>query len=174
MSPTGPAYMPTTGSATFKGSAGIIIGENETLNRTETLIIGDARMTANFRDGTMTGGVTNMTAANNLTDTSADFHDVTGSITIGGRENVVGDDFDDNRTDKHNEWYADYEGTLTFDGDRYDIGGALDGVFLGNRVNMTGGKSTVKGIVGIDEDGYASINGNIEESPLTFELGAEN
>lgn len=174
MSLTGRAYMPATGSASFTGTAGIIIDPVEATDRDDIVILGTSRMTANFNRGTMTGSITDMTAATNLTETGADIHNVNGSIRLGIGESVIGDDVDDNRTNAHNQWYADYVGTLRFDGDRYDVGGAVDGVFLGNRVNASGGQSSVRGILGVDEDGYASINGNIEEVPMTLELTGEN
>ena len=174
MSTTGPAYMPTTGRAVFNGSAEVDIRRDAENDNKDILIIGDSRLVANFDRGTITGEVDNMIAATNFTETSADFYDVRGSISIGLGESVVGDDVDDNRTDAHNQWYADYRGTLGIDGDTYDVGGALDGIFLGNRVAPAPGQTTVRGLVGIDEDGYASINGNFEEVPLEIVVFGEH
>lgn len=163
MSPTGRANMPLVGSATFNGNAGLSIGE-------DIAILGDARLTANFQSETMTGSISNMQGASGNNPVTG----VNGTITIGGRESVVGDDFDDNRTNAHNEWYADYLGTLQFEGDRYVVEGALDGLFMGNRVNVGPGQSTVRGILGVDEFGYASVNGSREEVPVALVVFGEN
>lgn len=170
------AAMPTSGSATFNGAAGIFIDPVFDTDRDDILIVGDAKLTANFANSTMTGAITNMQGATNFGATDADFDlvDVGGSIAIGGNQSLIGVDPDDNLQDRPNQWYADYAGDLAINGDTYGVGGFLLGDFRGTRANPSSGQSPIKAITGSDDDGFAAVNGNIEEVPLTLEVFGEN
>lgn len=168
--------MPTVGNATFNGSAAIIIDRNSDLESDDILIIGDTRLTANFGAGTMSGTIDNMTGATNMTADSADIHDVSGQISIGGAGSIIGDDFDDNFTNQPNDWYAEYNGNIGLNGNAYEVEGSLDGRFVGTRVNPSDGQSVVRGVIGVSDNGFATINGQYEvnEAAVSMELFGEN
>ena len=166
--------MPTSDSAVFTGSAGLIIDPVAATDDDDIVVIGDTRMTADFDAGTMTGTITNMQAATDITDNSADISGVDGIIRIGDNTSIIGDDVDDNLTNQPNEWYADYAGTLEINSDTYQVEGNVSGRFLGTRVTPRAGLSPVRAIVGTDDDGFAVMNGAVEEVPVTLELGGEN
>lgn len=170
------AAMPTSGSATFNGAAAILIDPVFETDRDDIAIVGEARLTANFGARTMTGEITNMQGATNFGPNEGDLDlvDVGGKITIGGNQSLTGNDPDDNLQDRPNQWYSDYEGDLDIDGDTYGVGGFLLGDFRGTRVNPASGESPIKAITGADYDGFATLNGNDEELPLTLELFGEN
>lgn len=168
------AQMPTRGTASFAGSAALIIDPIEERDDDDIVVIGDASLTANFGRGSMTGTIDNMQGITNLTETDGDMVDVNGVINIGNDLSIIGDDFDDNLTDNPNDWLADYNGLLTIEGDRYEVEGILEGQFVGTRANPASGQSVVRGIIGFDEDGYATVNGQMEEVPAYLEVFGEN
>lgn len=168
------AQMPTRDTASFAGSAGLVIDPIQERDDDDIVVIGDANLTANFGRGSMTGTIDNMQGITNLTETDGDMVDVNGVINIGDDLSIIGDDFDDNLTDNPNDWLADYNGLLTIEDDRYEVEGILEGQFVGTRDNPTAGQSVVKGIVGTAEDGYAFVNGQIEEVPAILEIFGEN
>lgn len=173
LSPTGAAYMPVTGSADFTGNAGIFIDPDLDIDSDDIEIIGRADLTANFNDGTVTGAVTNMKAATNITDTSADISDVRGQVNIGRNQSGIGNDAG-NVNDAHNEWNADYAGTLGIQGNSYELGGSLNGIFLGNRPDPSEGQSSIKGIAGGDEAGDAYMNNGLDPILVQIEIIGEN
>lgn len=168
--------MPTVGSANFNGSAAIIIDRNSNRDSDDILIIGDTRLTANFGAGTMNGTINNMTGATNMTADSAVIHDVSGQISIGGAGSIIGDDVDDNFTNRPNDWYADYYGNIGLNGNAYEVEGSLNGQFVGTRANPSNGQSVVRGVIGVSDNGFATINGQYEvnEAAVSMELFAEN
>lgn len=110
--------------------------------------------------------MTNLEAGTNfVSDTNFDVVNVEGTVEIGGEQSLIGVDPDDNLLDRPNQWLADYSGDLEIQGDTYTVGGTLLGDFRGTRLNPQAGQSVVKGLVGTSPEGYAAINGNIEEVP---------
>ena len=166
--------MPTHGAATFVGSAGLVIDPVEATDRDDIVVVGDARLTADFQNGAMTGRITNMVAATDITAAGAVVSTVNGAIEIGANTSVIGDDFDDNLTNRANQWYADYGGTITVQGVNYAVEGNIDGEFKGTRTKPAAGLSAVKAVVGVDSDGFAVVNGRREEVAVTLEIGGEN
>ena len=154
--------MPTTGSAIYNGGAFIFIDPVFATDSDDIVILGDTQLTANFRAGTMTGRIDNLSGATNLTIDNADVRPTSGQINIGNNLSIIGDDFDDNLTGRPNDWYADYAGTVGFDGDSYAIEGNMRGKFVGTRVNPAPGKSTTRGVTGESVSGYAVINNQPE------------
>lgn len=161
-----PRYVPTSGSAVFNGAGALLIDPVEATDSDDIVVLGDARMVANFSSSTITGSITNMEAITNPVFQDGNFisgnvSDAPGQINIGLEESVVGDDFDDNRTNNDNEWYADYQGNVAVEGDNIFVEGALFGTFVGTRVNPAEGQSPIRGIVGESLDGsYSLVNGN--------------
>lgn len=168
--------MPTSGSATFNGSAAIIIDRNINRDADDILILGDTQLTANFGTGTMSGTIDNMTGATNMTSDSANIHDVSGQISIGGAGSIIGDDEDDNFTSRPNDWYADYYGNIGLNGNTYEVEGSLNGQFVGTRSNPSNGQSVVRGVIGVSDNGSATINGQneVNEAAVSMELFGEN
>ena len=168
--------MPANGSANYNGGAVILIDRDDTNDLDDILILGDTDITANFRAGTMTGTIDNMVGATNITENDADIADVTGEIEIGGSTSIVGDDEDDNFTNRPNDWYADYYGNIGFNGDSYEVEGGINGQFVGTRANPSNGQSPARGIIGESDDGFATINGEYEtnEAFVSLELYGEN
>ncbi|MDG1377873.1 MAG: hypothetical protein P8P56_12875 [Yoonia sp.] len=154
--------MPTTGSATYNGGALIFIDPVFATDSDDIVILGDTHLTANFRAGTMTGTIDNLSGATNITMDSTDIRPTSGQINIGNNLSIIGDDVDDNRTNRPNDWYADYAGTVGFDGDSYAIEGAMQGQFVGTRVNPAPGQSPTRGVKGESVSGYAVINNQPE------------
>ena len=163
--------MPASGSVSFAGYGALIIENAEATEDDDILVVGDAVMTADFDDNTMTGVVDNLAAA---LVTGTDVLDISGGIAIGGGQSFLGDDFDDNLTDRPNQWYADYAGDLTIEGDLYEVEGAFVGDFVGTRVDPGDGVSPIVAVSAMDEDGFAVVNGAFEEVGLVFEIVAEN
>lgn len=170
------ASMPLAGSADYNGSAAIFIDPVYQTDSDDILIIGDTHLTANFGAGTMTGRIDNMTAATNMTETDADIYGVSGQIGIGGAGSIIGDDEDDNFTNLPNEWRADYYGNIGFNGNSYEVEGSIDGRFVGTRANPAQGQSPARGVIGVSENGFATINGQYEtnEAFVSMELYGEN
>ncbi|MBB5722205.1 hypothetical protein FHS72_001829 [Loktanella ponticola] len=166
--------MPTSGSASFDGGASIFIDPVFETDPDDIALIGDVTLTANFGAGTMTGAITNLAGLTDISLNSADVLAVSGEVAIGDSLSIIGDDEDDNLTYRPNDWLADYTGDLTIDGDSYVVEGFLNGQFLGTRVNPTGGQSVVKAVVGFDSDGFATVNGGVEEVDTYVEIFGEN
>lgn len=167
--------MPSNGAAEFEGAAVIVILPDEFDESQDIIVIGDAEITADFEDATLTGEVTNLEAGTNfVSDTNYDVVNVEGTVEIGGEQSQIGVDPDDNLQDRPNQWFADYSGDLEIQGDTYSVGGTLLGDFRGTRSNPEGGQSVIKGLVGSSPDGYAAINGNIEEVPAPMVIIGTN
>ena len=167
--------MPTEGSAVFNGYAALAIDPVAATNNDDIIVLGDLRLTANFDAATITGDVTDMRGATDFE--SVDNYtlvDVDGTIEIGGRQSLIGVDPDDNLQDRPNQWFADYQGDLEIEDNSYAVGGTLLGDFRGTRLTPQSGQSPIKALIGTDEDGYAAINGNIEEVPVTFGVFGAN
>lgn len=156
------SVMPAAGQATFDGFATLAI---DPVTGADIDLIGDATLTANFGAGTMTGQVRNLESASTA---------IAGVIDIGESMSIIGDDEDDNLTNRANDWLATYRGALTIGGDRYAPEGTLTGQFIGTRSNPARGQSVIRGITGRDDDGYAVVNGRVEEVPAVLEIVAEN
>jgi hypothetical protein len=156
------SVMPAAGQATFDGFATLAI---DPVTGPDINLIGDAILTANFGAGTVTGQVRDLQSADAA---------IAGVIDIGEGMSIIGDDEDDNLTNRANDWLATYRGALTIGGDRYEPEGTLTGQFIGTRSNPTQGQSVIRGITGRDDDGYAVVNGRVEEVPAVLEIVAEN
>ncbi|UWQ98397.1 hypothetical protein K3729_13155 [Rhodobacteraceae bacterium S2214] len=154
--------MPNAGRATFDGYATLAI---DPTSGPDIDLIGDAVLAADFGGGTLTGQVRNLESAS---------RPIAGVINIGTGISIIGDDVDDNLTNRANDWLATYRGALTIGGDRYEPEGMLTGQFIGTRTNPANGQSVVRGIVGRDDDGYAVVNGRVEEVPAVLSVVAEN
>lgn len=170
LSPTAFNAMPDRGTAVFNGSGALLIDPVVGTDIDDIFVLGDARLTANFRAGTMTGDITNMQGATFNPGNGLTTFNVGGRIDIGQRESVIGNDVDDNRTNRANEWYADYDGRITTPEGNFDVEGALTGQFIGTRVDSN--LPVTKAIVGFDDSGFAAGGGR--ELPLVLEVVAEN
>ena len=171
LSNTAFSAIPSSGAVTFLGYGGLVIENMEATPDDDIFVVGDARLTADFDDNSMTGSVTNLAAAE---AGASELLDISGEILIGSNQSFLGDDFDDNLTNRPNQWYADYSGDLTIAGDLYALEGSLTGDFVGTRVNQPEGESPIRAISAFDEDGFAVVNGAVEEVGVAFEIVAEN
>lgn len=171
LSNTAFSAIPASGAVTFRGYGGLVIETAGATAANDIFVLGAARLTADFDDNTMTGAVTNLLAAE---FGGSELLDVSGEIAIGGTESFLGDDVDDNRTDRPNQWYADYAADLTIEGNTYGVEGALTGNFVGTRVDPAAGLSPIRAISALDDQGFAVVNGGLEEIGVTFEIIAEN
>lgn len=104
------AQMPSNGKATYTGIGQVSNNSLRALNR-ENIALGEARLTADFADGTLTGNVTNF-KTNRGNSTSGQLS--VDSVIIGN--NLIG------KT----------EGSIVLDGTRHMINHPNGGVFLGN------------------------------------------
>jgi hypothetical protein len=163
--------IPVSGAVSFQGFGGLVIENSSETEADDIFVVGDARLTADFDDNTMTGSVTNLLAAEFA---GSELLDISGEIAIGGTESFLGDDVDDNRTNRPNQWYADYAADLIIEGDTYAVEGALTGDFVGTRTAPAEGLSPIRAISAIDDQGFAVVNGAFEEVGVTFEIIAEN
>lgn len=136
MSPTSPSQMPTNGSGTYVGymTADIEVGS------ASDVILGNAALNANFKTGSLTGGVSALS--------SGDYGDMSGSFIIDG--NISGNGFTAGLTSVS----VDYNGaTLTLSG------GQSSGKFYGDKAD--GLLGDVSGTVTISGTGTGSISGYI-------------
>lgn len=134
---TSRADFPTTGSASFTGSADIYVsqgGGERSFN-----LIGDAELEADFGRGTVTGTLDNFVASERDSGGNLAYYDATGQIDIGGRRSEIGDDGDPRY------FSADYHGTVGVGATNLRFNGDLYGSFRGNRVNQPEGESNVRG-----------------------------
>jgi hypothetical protein len=145
--------MPTSGSATFTGVASLFIDPVFETDADDIVVLGDLTTTANFSSGVMRGRVDNVHGATGFTASGYREIPVDCVLQIGGRESVIGNDIDDNRTNRPNDFYADYQGDITLPDGTYAVEGTLDGKFLGTRTSD--GVFPIRGLLGGGE-GVAS------------------
>ncbi len=171
---TAGASMPTSGFATFTGTAGMIIDPVEATEADDIAMLGDLTLRADFAGtGRVTGTIDNITAARGPDEARAEVFGVSGALTIGGGGpdgSVIGDP-DDNLA--RNEWRARYAGTLGLPEGAYAIDGQLEGAFLGNRVNNPNTTLPMRAIVGVGSDtDVATFRGS--ELPFSIGILGEN
>lgn len=123
MSPSSLATMNNAlGRATFDGAAGILVNpsivEGELLDA-ETTLLGDATINVNFRNGTLSGDVTNIIG----TDSAYNDDNYTGSVQI--KNGSIGDF-------GVGTFVGEYEGTVRGNRDTIALDGDLFGAFAGN------------------------------------------
>ena len=147
--PTAFKAMPTSGDATFKGAGVLFVDPVFERDADDILLVGDAVLNADFAKGRLTGDVTNFTGATKFTAASATIIPVSGSVKIGGVKSVIGNDVDDNRTDRPNDLYADYRGTVGLPDGQYRVNGTVNGQFLGTRT--ADGAFPIKGLYAVGE-----------------------
>lgn len=177
LSPTAFAAMPTAGSATFEGTGNFYIDRDRSTTGDGLFIIGDATITADFQEGTVTGDVTNFAGATNIKLVGAnevnvsdiESMDVSGRIDLGLNESMIGDD-DGTRTSRPNDWFADYQGTLVADGETYALDGEIDGQFYGTRVDNPNTDFPIKAIAGAEEL-YSGSTATRQSDGTVFDLG---
>lgn len=177
MHPTVWDAMPTAGSAEFTGTGNFYIDRVRETQGDGIFVLGDATITADFADAKITGQITNFVGATNVYLNEADeilldsvrSVDVSGRIDLGLNESVIGDDAG-TRTSRPNDWYADYEGTLTADGEVYALDGDIDGQFYGTRVNNPNTDVPTKAIAGA-EDLYAGSTATRQSDGAVFDVG---
>ncbi|WP_386679263.1 hypothetical protein [Loktanella sp. R86503] len=145
--------MPTTGQATFTGVANLFIDPVIATDADDIVVLGDLTTTANFDTGVMRGRIDNLNGATGFTASGYREIPVDGVLQIGGRESVIGNDVDDNRTNRPNDFYVDYQGDITLPDGTYAVDGTLDGQFLGTRTAE--GVFPIRGLSGSGE-GVAS------------------
>ncbi|MEY1555014.1 hypothetical protein AB3Y40_05215 [Yoonia sp. R2331] len=162
------AAMPTTGSASFSGVAGLIIDPVAATDADDVAIIGDARLTAQFAgNGRVTGTIDNMIGAQGTNRSNASVFDVDGVIRIGSIGSSIGPDPDD--PIDPNQFLAEYRGILTTPDDRYSISGVMLGRFLGTDPSRPG--RPMKGLTALDENGF-SLDSDGDDAPVTLEIVA--
>lgn len=133
-----------SGTASFSGQGGLIanptfVGDN--FLYAGATVIGDATINVNFNNDTIGGSVTNFVGADR-TDTLDAY---TGTITI--NNGFIGETSPSGLT-------ANYNGTLTGNGDTVVVRGGLEGQFFGNpgvravTLAGAGGTGTVNGTGG--------------------------
>lgn len=159
MNVTKPANMPTTGSATFHGAGRLVIDPDPNQTSDDIRLVGDSTLTADFGKGRVTGSLTNLSGVTDVSTVDATPLQAHGEISLGDGLSGIGNDRDGQITDRANEWYADYGGQLTFQGETILLGGIIVGDFRGNRTDPIDGQTAVKGMVGYDRDGTATLNG---------------
>ncbi len=175
--PTAFAAIPTAGSASFEGTGNFYIDRDRTTTGDGLFILGDASITADFEERTVTGDITNFVGATNITLVGenevnvADIEalDVSGRIDLGLNESFIGDDAG-TRTNRPNDWFADYQGTLVADGETYALDGEIDGQFYGTRVNNPNTDFPIKAIAGAEEL-YSGSTATRQSDGTVFDLG---
>lgn len=145
-------HVPTTGSATFTGSA-FVSGTNENNRRETYVLVGDASVTVDFGANAVSGEVTDF----RQTETNAVSTNIGGRLTLDGGEVGSG---------APNNLAFDYEGQVFPDDERIDLDGRLTGKLRGTRPDATGGQSVVKAIDVADDDptmtrGGDAFNGRV-------------
>ncbi|MFZ3581335.1 hypothetical protein ACOI1H_04070 [Loktanella sp. DJP18] len=122
------------------------------MNRTSEIhpdgltMIGDARLTANFGSGRVTGTIDNFQGVENGPNKPLVPYTVGGRVAIGGRASEIGGG-------SPNRFSTDYAGTLSIAGTGdVTVGGTLDGQFVGTRVAAVGTPRVIKGLVAGDTD----------------------
>ena len=157
--------MPQNGSASFTGVAGVVIDPVEARDDDDINIIGDARVTADFAAGTVTGRVTNMQGIIGNTDENPadeDLFDVTGRLQIGAISSGIGRN--DGRAP--NAFRTDIRGKVTTPDDSYFVHADLEGRFLGTDPNRA---QPIKGLAALG-DGLA-IDSDGDDTPAYVVLG---
>lgn len=149
LSPTRFTAMPTTGTATFTGVASLFIDPVEATDADDIVVLGDMTATADFALGTLRGQVDNLNGATAFTSNGYGEIPVGGRLQIGARDSVVGNDADDNRTSRPNDFYADYRGQITLADGTYAVDGTIDGQFIGTRT--ADGVMPIRGLAGFGE-----------------------
>lgn len=143
LAPTTENNMPSTGTASYTGSAVIAIDPRSFSEIDNIGIVGDATLEVSFSGpGTVTGRIDNYQA---VTGAGSDLQfrvPASGRIDIGLDESQVG------TATANNNWGADYRGNINVDGRNYTVDGILTGGFLGNRTSDPTPERITKGIVG--------------------------
>jgi hypothetical protein len=105
------ADMPTTGSATYTGYATVLMD-----TPTDSMMVGDARLTADFDRSTLTGNLNNFVGTVN----GSDYANYSGSLGLTNGEIGIA---------SASALGADISGTLTSNTDRVTINGGVQGNF---------------------------------------------
>ena len=136
--------MPTVGSATYDGQAVVRV------DATGTALVGDARISADFSDATLTGNLNNFTG----TMDGNTYGDVNGSIAIKGGEIGVA---------SASGLTGDIKGSLSNGDDRLSINGGIVGNFRSdgdiNAAGLTGRDTSDTDFIlnGVAQDGDLGI-----------------
>ena len=168
MDPTRFSAMPTSGTATFSGVASLSVDPVEATVTDDILVLGDVTATADFGQGTLRGRVENLQGGRSVAGRAREAVPVSGSLQIGTRESVIGNDRDDNRVSRPNGFYVDYRGQITLPDGTYAVDGAVAGQFIGTRTGA--GVMPIRGLSGAGE-GVAARG--TEGTPGFVEYGAD-
>jgi len=148
--------VPTTGSATFTGSAFIAM-TNVDRRRDTHLLVGDARVDVDFSNpnDAVSGSVTNMRRTEALavsTNIAGQLDLTTGQIGNGAP----------------NDLSIAYDGFVTPDGTRIGLDGVATGKLRGTRPDATNGQSVVRAIDVTDADTNFTAGGATYEGHVTI------
>lgn len=138
--------MPTTGTATYDGTMSV---ELDTAGD-QTLLYGDAAVSADFGAGTLSGRVTDFVGRDHRG--SVDTYD--GSLALTDGRIAV---------QRPNDFRLDYGGTLTGNDSAIDLSGTIDGSFKGD---------PIRGLLGYDTDPLAVVNGAIVDGAVGLAVEA--
>tara|TARA_R110002051_G_scaffold1008_1_gene4914 strand:- start:46915 stop:47559 length:645 start_codon:yes stop_codon:yes gene_type:complete len=130
--------MPTTGGATFNGTASINVSSGR--GDRSFALLGDAELTANFAGGSITGNLDNFVASEKNRNGVTTYYDATGGIDIGGRRSEFGGD------GEPQFFTADYRGTVVVGNTNLAFNGDLGGALVGNRVGQPASETAVRGL----------------------------
>ena len=156
--------MPTTGTATLRGSGGGLIVIDDATD-SNIAIFGRSVLRVDFETETFSGKVDEMIGASSETNTFA----VGGEIDFsGGSIGVVAPG---ETSARPNNFLVDYDGSISADGADYAVDGTAYGQFYGTRVNNQN-KSVVKGALLEDPNGTATSGGT--EYQFVFGASGEN
>lgn len=143
LAPTTENNMPTTGSASYTGSALLRLDPNTFAEFDDIAIVADAAIDVDFSGaGNVTGRIDGYEAVTGAGTALQTRVPSSGEILIGEDESLVG------TAGLNNAWAADYRGNINVDGTNYIVDNVLIGGFLGNRTRDPTPERITKGIVG--------------------------
>ena len=163
--------MPDTGSASFRGVAGIGLDPVTGRDGDEIGILGDAVLTADFADGSVTGEVTNLQGAPDGEDRpeKSEVFDVDGTLRLGTVVSGIGRD---SGLRSPNDFGTSVRGTVITPDNRYRLQGDVFGKFVGTRVGNPDTDIPMKGLVG-EGGGTATDGAGTEGQFEMFVIGEQ-
>ena len=161
LNPTAIDRMPTSGSATFRGQAGLGVYRGVPTGDPDYSMIGSSTVTADFARSRVTGKIDNLQGFSTIGRTGFTVP-VTGSVTLGGNQSAIGDNPRTATREAANVFSSDFDASITVDGNLLRSRGGVSGRFAGNRVKS----SPLPAPVGVIATGVGSAT--LDGEPATF------